>query len=100
MLGYLNMNTTGVQGNMGLKDMVAALKWVQQEIHNFGGDPKVVTIFGGSSGGAAVKLIYLSPLTKGTRQYYCLLTLPLPIYYFNNINVPAVAPIVHVTVYI
>lgn len=45
-LGFLSTEDENAQGNYGLKDMVAALKWVQLNIHNFGGDPELVTIFG------------------------------------------------------
>ncbi len=52
-------------GNYGLKDQVAALKWVQRNIQNFGGDPTTVTIMGQSSGAASVQLHTVSPLSKG-----------------------------------
>ncbi|XP_054263015.1 juvenile hormone esterase-like [Macrosteles quadrilineatus] len=65
VFGFLNMNTKSAQGNAGLKDMVAALKWVQKEIRHFGGNPKKVTIFGGSSGAQDVSCLYLSPLSQG-----------------------------------
>lgn len=56
----------GVPGNAGLKDMVLALKWVQENIEQFGGDASNVTIFGESAGSAAVHYLMLSPTTKGT----------------------------------
>nr|AWW17123.1 carboxylesterase E8 [Subpsaltria yangi] len=65
VFGFLNMQTKSAQGNAGLKDQVAALRWVQKEIKNFGGDANRVTIFGGSSGGSCVNYLYLSPLAHG-----------------------------------
>ena len=55
----------GVSGNYGLLDMIAGLKWVQNNIAAFGGDPDKVTIFGESAGGIAVSMLCASPLTKG-----------------------------------
>lgn len=64
-LGFLCLDTENVPGNAGLKDQVAALKWVQKNIANFGGDPKNVTVFGESAGGASTALHVLSPMSKG-----------------------------------
>ncbi|UPQ99067.1 carboxylesterase [Chloropicon primus] len=50
--------------NFGLFDQIAALRWVQENIEQFGGDPSKVTIFGQSAGGAAVEILMVSPLTK------------------------------------
>jgi len=52
-------------GNYGLFDTVAALKWVQANIAQFGGDPSRVTIFGGSSGALIVSLLAGAPAAKG-----------------------------------
>jgi para-nitrobenzyl esterase len=54
-----------VSGNYMFLDMIAALQWVQRNIAAFGGDPKNVTIFGESGGGAKVANLMASPLAKG-----------------------------------
>lgn len=56
-----------VPGNNGMKDQVAALKWVKNNIQYFGGNPNSITLTGLSAGGASVQYHYLSPLSKGSR---------------------------------
>ncbi|XP_077569806.1 para-nitrobenzyl esterase isoform X1 [Stigmatopora nigra] len=56
---------TNTSGNYGFMDQIAALKWVQRNIHVFGGDPGKVTILGQSSGGTSVWTLMMSPLAKG-----------------------------------
>ncbi|XP_044580584.1 esterase FE4-like isoform X1 [Cotesia glomerata] len=65
IFGFLNLDDESIPGNQGLKDTVMALKWVQQNIGQFGGNPNSVTIFGQSAGSAMVHYLTLSPLTQG-----------------------------------
>jgi para-nitrobenzyl esterase len=58
-LGFLDVSEVGGSAyedsvNVGMTDLVAALKWVQQNISNFGGDPDKVMIYGQSGGGSKV----------------------------------------------
>jgi hypothetical protein len=65
-VGFLSTGDSAAPGNAGLKDQVAALKWVQNNIAALGGNPNSVTIFGQSAGGACVHLHMMSPLSTGT----------------------------------
>ncbi len=55
----------GTSGNYGLMDQIAALRWVQENIENFGGNPNNVTIFGESAGGQAVLNLMTAPAARG-----------------------------------
>jgi len=56
------------KGNYGYMDQIAALKWIQNNIESFGGNPKNVTIFGFSAGGVSVHSLLTIPSAKGLFQ--------------------------------
>ncbi|KAM9854903.1 carboxylesterase 3 [Aulostomus maculatus] len=67
-LGILGLLSTGdehAQGNWGFLDQLAALRWVQENIEAFGGDPQTVTIAGESAGAISASILTLSPQAKG-----------------------------------
>ncbi|KAB0794135.1 hypothetical protein PPYR_13755 [Photinus pyralis] len=64
-LGFLSTGDRSAPGNNGLKDQVVALTWVKENIHLFGGDPNLVTIFGYSAGGVSVGTHLVSPMSRG-----------------------------------
>lgn len=64
MLGFLNLGNEDASGNMGLLDQHMALKWVQENIAAFEGDPSLVTIFGHSAGSMSVHCHILSPASN------------------------------------
>ena len=61
--GFLNANTDShlrSPANYGLMDQIAALHWVQENIGNFGGDPRNVTLIGHGTGAACVNFLMTS----------------------------------------
>lgn len=62
-----------IPGNFGLKDQAHALKWVKQNIENFGGDLNSITLMGESAGSASANLHQHSPLSKGLALNYFIL---------------------------
>nr|XP_048293151.1 acylcarnitine hydrolase-like isoform X5 [Myodes glareolus] len=65
VLGFFSTGDQHARGNWGYLDQVAALRWVQQNIAHFGGNPDLVTIFGESAGGISVSSHVVSPMSKG-----------------------------------
>mmetsp|Transcript_69877 Transcript_69877/g.227440 ORF Transcript_69877/g.227440 Transcript_69877/m.227440 type:complete len:642 (+) Transcript_69877:64-1989(+) len=66
VFGFLNLE--GGDGNCGLLDAAAALRWVQREIDKFGGDPSNVTVFGLSAGGHITSQLLSMPAADGLFQ--------------------------------
>jgi para-nitrobenzyl esterase len=65
-LGFLDTRAIGGDAtNLGLRDAIAALQWVQRNIARFGGDPDCVTAFGESAGAGLVLHLLASPLAAG-----------------------------------
>ncbi|XP_049787946.1 esterase E4-like [Schistocerca cancellata] len=64
-LGFISTGDKYLPGNYGMKDQVQVLRWVQQNILSFGGDPKKVTLAGLSAGGASVWFHMVSPMSQG-----------------------------------
>jgi len=62
-LGF--MNGPGVTSNLGLRDLLAGLAWVRDEIAAFGGDPNRVVVFGESAGAGAIAHLLASPAAEG-----------------------------------
>ncbi|XP_031192957.1 acylcarnitine hydrolase-like isoform X1 [Mastomys coucha] len=65
ILGFFSTGDQHARGNWGYLDQVAALRWVQQNIAHFGGNPDRVTIFGESAGGTSVSSHVVSPMSQG-----------------------------------
>lgn len=72
ILGFLDLSLYGEKykysPNLGLLDLVAALKWVKQNITQFGGDPDNITLFGQSGGGGKITALLNSPVADGLFQ--------------------------------
>jgi len=69
-LGFMALPGTNIQGNMGMKDQLMAMRWVKQNIARFGGDPGRITISGLSAGGVSVHAHVLSPNGEGEGLFH------------------------------
>ncbi len=69
-LGFMDLSAAGGEefadsGNVGMLDLVLALKWVRDNVAQFGGDPARITIFGHSGGGGKVSTLMAMPAAQG-----------------------------------
>ncbi|XP_037295228.1 juvenile hormone esterase-like [Manduca sexta] len=62
--GFICLGTENIPGNAGLKDQAALLRWVNQNIAQFGGNPNDVTVMGCSAGGISADLLTISNMTN------------------------------------
>nr|XP_040582172.1 neuroligin-4, X-linked-like [Lepeophtheirus salmonis] len=66
VFGFLNTNVSPHRkpsmANYGLMDQIALLKWIQENVRNFGGDPNRVTLFGHKYGAACIQFLMQSPV--------------------------------------
>ncbi|XP_078700071.1 neuroligin-4, X-linked-like [Branchiostoma floridae x Branchiostoma belcheri] len=65
VFGFLSTDDDEALGNYGLLDQIEALKWIQDNIKRFGGDPKHVTIMGTAAAANLVSLHLISPYSEG-----------------------------------
>ncbi|XP_034473882.1 glutactin [Drosophila innubila] len=59
--GFLSTLSEEMPGNAAVTDLILALKWIQEHISAFGGDPQRVTLFGQVGGAALINVLTLSP---------------------------------------
>jgi para-nitrobenzyl esterase len=81
-LGYLHLAQLGGEdyadsGNAGMLDIVLALRWINENIANFGGDPNRVLVFGGSGGASKSSTLLAMPAAKGLVHRVGLLSGPM-----------------------
>ncbi len=63
--GHPELRGAAAPANFGLLDQLAALRWVHDNIGEFGGDPSNTTVFGESAGAANIGFLMTSPLAEG-----------------------------------
>jgi len=75
--GFLYLDDGEMEPNLGLQDQIMALRWVNKNIHSFGGDPDRIMVYGHSAGGESVMALQRMPAAKGLFHAAAALS-PLP----------------------
>ncbi|XP_055614178.1 juvenile hormone esterase-like [Uranotaenia lowii] len=86
LFGFLSTGDKYAPGNFGLKDQSMALRWVHDNIRNFGGDPEQITLYGHCAGGISTQYHMMSPMSRGlfskaisgSGNVYCEWSSPMP----------------------
>lgn len=78
LFGFLG-GSAGRAANVGLLDIIAALRWVNRNIRTFGGAPDCVTLFGQSAGGDAIAHLMIAAEAQGLFQRGIIQSAPLGI---------------------
>lgn len=68
--GFLSTGDQSAKGNYGLLDQIQALRWLNENIGHFGGDPERITIFGSGAGASCVNLLILSHHSEGNEDSF------------------------------
>ncbi|XP_062850371.1 neuroligin-2a isoform X6 [Trichomycterus rosablanca] len=68
VLGFLSTGDQSAKGNYGMLDQIQALRWLNENIGQFGGDPERITIFGSGAGATCINLLILSHHSEGLFQ--------------------------------
>lgn len=68
IFGFLSTNDAAAPGNIGLKDQLFALRWIKDNIGNFGGDPNRITLMGQSAGAASIGYLLASKKIEGKKN--------------------------------
>jgi len=71
VLGFLTLENDESPGNLGVRDVALALKWIKKNIRHFGGDANKVTLGGFGSGGSIAVTLMLSPIGQGLMHRVC-----------------------------
>lgn len=62
----MSLGNSSLPGNYGIEDQLFAIKWVNENINYFNGDPNKITLTGESAGAASASLLAISDKAKGT----------------------------------